>query len=333
VLRHLAAALSPGPRLVVVDGSADADRFADLLAEAVAASGHDCARVTGEYPPGESRAAGQRTIVVANGGQLRTACPPGAVMIWLRTASTGGRDGSEHVAQVVVDMQDPAWPVVRRLDESLADRDSWYLTETQAFFAVRAATWDRKFGDDMPAYATAVADTEVPRGAVAIDVGCGTGRALPALRSAVGPTGTVLGMDVTVEMLRTAVSLGRSEDGHLVLADARRLPLAASAVDVVFAAGLLGHLPEVEPVLRELARVTATGGRLALFHPSGRAALAARHGRVLRADEPLAETPLRAALARTGWILDLYDDAVGRFFARAIRRTEAEVTVAEPLPA
>ena len=60
--------------------------------------------------------------------------------------------------------------------------------------------------------------------------------------------------------------------------------------------------------LRELARITRAGGRLILFHPSGRAALAARHGRTLRPEEPLAEQPLRTAAQRTGWQLDHYDD-------------------------
>src|SRR5262249_32120252 len=148
-------------------------------------------------------------VVVTTGRQLGAARPPDAVLVWLRSGSSsssgsssvGAWDGAEHLAQIVVDLRDPDWPVVRAVDESLADRSSWYLTETQAFFAVRAATWDRKFGDDMPAYAAAVAETDIPSGGVAIDVGCGTGRALPALRSAVGPTGTVLGIDVTVEML------------------------------------------------------------------------------------------------------------------------------------
>jgi len=323
VLRHLAAALTPGPRLVVVDGCGEADRFADVLTQVLAATGQDCVRANGPAGYGDGGIAAEHVpaVVVATGRQLGTSRPPDAVLIWLRSGSTSGSvgHGAEHLAQIVVDLRDPDWPVVRAVDESLADRSSWYLTETQAFFAVRAATWDRKFGDDMPAYAAAVAEIDIPSGGIAIDVGCGTGRALPALRSAVGPTGTVLGVDVTVEMLENALSLGRAEHGHLMLADARYLPLATSTVDAVFAAGLIGHVAEVEPVLRELARVTAPRGRLALFHPSGRAALAARHGRVLRADEPLAEAPLRAVLARTGWDLDRYDDAVGRFFARAAR--------------
>jgi len=56
-----------------------------------------------------------------------------------------------------------------------------------------------------------------------------------------------------------------------------------------------------------------------LFHPSGRAALAARHGRTLTPDEPLADGPLRNSTAATGWRLTTYDDAADRFFALAVR--------------
>jgi SAM-dependent methyltransferase len=320
VLSHLVSALSPGPRLVVVDGHAHTTAFADVLAQALAGNGQRSVRVTAE--PGAAHVDPEPDAITIAAGPRWRASPPDPgwdVVIWLRTPPVPGRDAAEHQAHVVVDLQDPAWPVVRRLDEALADRDSWYLVETQAFFAVRATTWDDKFGDDVPAYAAAVTDADVPPGGVVIDVGCGTGRALPALREAVGPGGTVLGLDVTKQMLETALSLGRAEHGQLILGDARRLPLGSSTVDVVFAAGLISHMPEVEPVLHELARVTVTGGRLALFHPSGRVALAARHGRRLRPDESLARDRLRAVLAATGWELDRYDDAEHRFFARATR--------------
>ncbi|GAA1657606.1 class I SAM-dependent methyltransferase [Saccharothrix algeriensis] len=196
--------------------------------------------------------------------------------------------------------------------------DQHYLTRTRAFFAERAATWDVKFGDDMPAYAAAVHAAAIPAGAAVADVGCGTGRALPALRAAVGPGGTVLGIDVTAEMLTTARDLGRAAGAYLVLADARHLPLPDAALGAVFAAGLLNHLPDARAGLAELARVTAAGGRLVLFHPSGRAVLAARHGRTPSPDEPLAQTPLREALHASGWALDSYDDGA-RFCALATR--------------
>ncbi len=57
-----------------------------------------------------------------------------------------------------------------------------------------------------------------------------------------------------------------------------------------------------------------------MFHPSGRAALAARHGHELSPAEPLAERPLRKATANSGWTLTVYDDAPHRFFALAERR-------------
>jgi len=194
-----------------------------------------------------------------------------------------------------------------------------YIAETRAFFGCRAATWDTKFGDDLPAYCAAVAEAGIRRGGVAIDVGCGTGRALPPLRAAVGPEGSVIAVDLTPEMLAAARPKSVIAKAALILADARSLPFADASADVIFAAGLVHHLPDSGAGLHELARVTRPGGLLVLFHPSGRAALAARHGRVLSPDELLAEGVLRRRTAATGWQLTAYDDAPQRFFACAQR--------------
>jgi SAM-dependent methyltransferase len=195
-----------------------------------------------------------------------------------------------------------------------------YLTETRAFFACRAATWDAKFGDDIPAYRAAVDEAGISRGGVVADVGCGTGRALLPLRDAVGPAGAVIALDVTPEMLHAACQAAEAAGAARVLADARALPLRDGCADAIFAAGLVSHLPDTEAGLRELARVIRPGGKLVLFHPTGRAALAARHGHVLSPDEPLAEGPLRRATQASGWVLTAYDDAPHRFFALAERR-------------
>jgi SAM-dependent methyltransferase len=232
------------------------------------------------------------------------------------------RRGREDRARIVVDLNDTDWPVIRRVTAPLAAGGPWYLTETRAFFACRAASWDAKFGDDLPAYRAAVAESGIGQG-VAIDVGCGTGRALLPLRDAVGPSGTVVALDVTPEMLHAARRPAAAARASLVLADARALPFPGCSVDAIFAAGLVNHLPDTDAGLRELARVARPGGLLVLFHPSGRAALAARHGRELSDSEPLAEHPLRTATAATGWTLRAYDDAPHRFFALAERRLPA----------
>ncbi|MEU4081865.1 SAM-dependent methyltransferase [Streptomyces venezuelae] len=195
-------------------------------------------------------------------------------------------------------------------------------THVREFFGARAADWDSRFPDDGPAYAAAVDELDLRPGDAVLDAGCGTGRALPPLRAAVGPTGTVLGADLTPEMLEQAVSAGRgSAEGiaTLLLADVGRLPVRDGALDAVFGAGLISHLAEPAAGLRELARAVRPGGRLALFHPIGRAALAARHGRQITPDDLRAEPQLRPVLAEAGWRLVRYVDEDARFLAMAVR--------------
>jgi SAM-dependent methyltransferase len=243
------------------------------------------------------------------------------IIVYLRSGprSRLGDGEGERRAQVVIDHHDPKWPVIRHVHPRLADPDRWYLSESRAFFGVRAAQWDAKFSGDLPAYGKAVEIAGLRPGDLALDVGCGTGRALPALAAAVGPTGQVIGLDLTPDMLTAAYAAGRHGCAALILADARRLPIADETADAVFAAGLVQHLPDPGAGLAELARVTRPGGRLVLFHPSGRAALAARHGRTVRPDEPLNEDNLRPLLAAAGWELFRYEDPADHFLVGANR--------------
>jgi len=194
-------------------------------------------------------------------------------------------------------------------------------THVQEFFGARAADWDSRFPDDGPAYAAAVAELGLRAGDRVLDAGCGTGRALPPLRAAVGRSGVVVGADLTPAMLEAAIRAGRGRDGRLLLADVAALPLRSESLDAVFAAGLIAHLPQPEENLRELARVVRPGGSLALFHPIGRAALASRQGRQIGPDDLRAEPNLRPLLAGSGWRMTSYVDEDARFLALAVRES------------
>ncbi|MFE2520261.1 class I SAM-dependent methyltransferase [Streptomyces mirabilis] len=193
-------------------------------------------------------------------------------------------------------------------------------THVQEFFTARAAAWDARFPDDGPAYAAAVGELGLREGDRVLDAGCGTGRALPPLRAAVGPCGVVVAADLTPAMLAAAVRAGRHRDGQLLLADVAALPLRTESLDAVLGAGLIAHLPNPAENLRELARVVRPGGTLALFHPIGRAALAARQGRRITPDDLRAEANLRPLLAASGWDMTSYVDEDARFLALATRR-------------
>ncbi|WKD37026.1 methyltransferase domain-containing protein [Streptomyces xanthophaeus] len=193
-------------------------------------------------------------------------------------------------------------------------------TATRTFFTRRADAWEERFAYQTPAYEAAIARLRLAPGGRAADLGCGTGRAMPALREQVGPRGQVLGVDLTPAMLAAAARHGRTRHGSLLAADCTRLPLAGACLDGIFSAGLLDHLPDPAAALDEWARITVADGVLLLFHPSGRAERAARHGRPLDPGDLLAEGNLRRALETTGWQLEEYEDAAGHFLARAVRR-------------
>lgn len=192
-----------------------------------------------------------------------------------------------------------------------------YLSITREFFAPRAATWDERFQDDDAAYVDAIHALGPKRAGVVVDLGCGTGRALPHLRHSVGAGGVVVGIDATPEMLIAAARQGRDADAHLVLADVMRLPILPHSVDAFFAAGLLSHVPDPARLLASLARAATPACRMALFHPVGRSALARRHNRVLRPDEVLDPRILPGLLARTNWETEFMDDSENRYLALA----------------
>ena len=328
----------PAPAGTVPPGRGE-QRWAELLATLAAILPPAAGLVAVDGPPGQARLFAVRLdgLLAAHGRATAVTTDVFGfqdVTVYLRTGSRGHGSGSprerDEQADIVIDLHDPSWPVIRRVAAALAGRDAWYLTETRAFFACRAATWDSKFGDDGPAYRAAVTEAGIRPGGVAVDVGCGTGRALAPLRAAVGPAGTVIGLDLTPEMLHAAGPAAAAAGAARVLADARVLPLADRTADVIFAAGLVNHLPDTVAGLRELARVARPDGLLVLFHPSGRAALAARHGHSVARDEPLSEGPLRRSAAASGWTLTAYDDAPQRFFALARRRLGEQEAAVPP---
>jgi len=194
------------------------------------------------------------------------------------------------------------------------------LESTQTFFASRAAGWDARFTGDEPRYEWAVQELAPMLGATVVDLGCGTGRALIPLRTAVGPQGQVIGLDATWEMLYEAQKCGRGELAQLWQGDVLHLPLPNACCDGIFAAGLVPHLDDaVVAGLTEMARITRTGGRLAIFHPISRTALAARHGRVPSDDDIAAPARMEALLTATGWRMISIEDGEERYLALAER--------------
>ena len=117
-----------------------------------------------------------------------------------------------------------------------------------------------------------------------LDVACGTGAVARLAAQRVGPTGTVAGLDLVPEMLEVARALPPPPGAPITWheGDASAMPFADAAFDVVLCQQGVQFFPDRPAALREMHRVLAPGGRLALsvwralqHHPCSAAEVAA----------------------------------------------------------
>jgi SAM-dependent methyltransferase len=139
-----------------------------------------------------------------------------------------------------------------------------------------------------------------------LDLGCGAGRFVAALRDAGADP---MGAEIAQAALDRAARNAPGADLRLLEADGS-LPLEHASVDVVWCSEVLEHVPDTAHLLLEVRRVLRPGGRLLVtvpFHGRVRAALIA----VLRFDghfDPLGQhvrfytrSSLAATLAHAGF--------------------------------
>lgn len=107
---------------------------------------------------------------------------------------------------------------------------------------------------------------ELQDGDRVLDVACGTGIVARRAAARVGESGSVLGVDLNGAMLDVARAAS-SEHQHLIewrQGDATDLSFPDGSFDTVFCQQALQFIPEPEAALREMHRVLAPDGRLAI---------------------------------------------------------------------
>jgi ubiquinone/menaquinone biosynthesis C-methylase UbiE len=114
-------------------------------------------------------------------------------------------------------------------------------------------------------------------GDTVVEMGCGTGANLPYLRDRVGPRGTVVGIDVTRELLARARSRADREgwsNVHLIQADAMRPPAgtaeavaaAVDTIDAILGTFVVGMFPDPAAVVADWCELCRPGARIALLN-------------------------------------------------------------------
>jgi SAM-dependent methyltransferase len=153
---------------------------------------------------------------------------------------------------------------IRRLLEDEKLRDRAVLAQrvaTVAAYEQQSASYDTEAGGglftiDEPVVAECLAGRQP---GVALDAACGTGRFAEFLARR---GHRVIGVDSSPDML--AHARRRVPDGEFHVAGLERLPLPDDSADVVVCALALVHVPRLQPVLAEFARVLRPGGDLVI---------------------------------------------------------------------
>ncbi len=108
---------------------------------------------------------------------------------------------------------------------------------------------------------------EVGPGKRVLDVACGTGIVARKSAGLVGPRGRIAGLDANEGMLRVAVKCAEKAGCPAIewhRGDVCRMPFSSGEFDTVLCQQGLQFFPDKAGALKEMARVLAPGGRLAL---------------------------------------------------------------------
>jgi len=101
-----------------------------------------------------------------------------------------------------------------------------------------------------------------------LEIGCGTGNSLRALRQSVGPDGTVVGLDPSRGMTRVAhdrIRRSQWENASVLQADARHPPIRGQSMDAAYAAMSLSAVANLTKAVQSIKRVLRPSGRFVVL--------------------------------------------------------------------
>jgi phosphatidylethanolamine/phosphatidyl-N-methylethanolamine N-methyltransferase len=101
-----------------------------------------------------------------------------------------------------------------------------------------------------------------------LEVGCGNGNSFASLRTAVDSNGTIVGLDASRGMVRSAhnrIQSVNSENVHVVRGDAQRPPFSRGRFDAAYASMSLSAVPNPKRAIDTVETLLRPGGRFVVL--------------------------------------------------------------------
>lgn len=150
----------------------------------------------------------------------------------------------------------------------------------QKFYDILAAEWDLDYtAEDLERLSRLVDSMKVKAGQKVLDLGCGTGILFDLFRRKVDESGTVTGVDFSVQMARQAHRNFPFDNVNVVDADVAVLPFLDHRFDLAAAFRAFPHFVDKRRALTEIHRVLKPGAPFYIIHLVSSKELAIHHKR------------------------------------------------------
>lgn len=172
------------------------------------------------------------------------------------------------------------------------------------YFNSKAGQWDSLMpADERARVEGLIAALGLQRNSRVLDVGCGTGIIIPALRRQVGAYGHVVAIDIAEQMLVRAHEKLPSER-ECVAADVHALPFTNQSFDAVVCFNCFPHFHDKPRAFLQMQQLLRQGGALYICHSRSREGINALHSGlsgVVQKDRIPPDAAMRELFANAGF--------------------------------
>lgn len=206
--------------------------------------------------------------------------------------------------------------------ESLTQEEQIKSDARRAFFDAHAHGWEeRGYPADVRGRLEVLVDcVGIEPGEKILDVGCGEGVLVPYLLDRLGPSGFVVELDNSLEMLKGAARKSARQI-QCVWAGVETLPLVDADFDRVICFASFPHFANPVKALKQIHRVLKSAGTLVIAHLLSRDEIARHHAKstVVLGDELPEEAAMRELMTQTGFCVRRLEDRPGRYLLIATK--------------